>query len=174
MEDEEFEAPIGLGCALEMFSEKDEVLALLRSLQDVFQNTASVEKSYETFVMILDRYQEQPHLLDPHMEEMINACLDTFRTSSSESLLPLKHLSLKYLRHIFKVRGRKEVVKRMPHDIVWLVPVLTFLESVNLDEANTWESGYVLILWLSLLVMNPFRLTLMDDTRFPDACVHKR
>lgn len=169
MEANDFDTPIGLGCALEMFTEKEEVGNLLNSLPEVFQNVSSREKSYETFTMILNRYQEQPHLLDPHLDKMINICLDTFRSSSSKPMLPLKHLSLKYLRHIFKVRGWKEVVKRMPHEISELVPVLEFVETMKLEDPTTWESGYVLILWLSMLVMNPFSLQLLDGSSDGDS-----
>jgi len=121
-----------------------------------------MEVTEEKYRTIIDRYQEQPHLLDRHLEVMINLLLDQFRASSSSKDLPLKHLSLKFLRQLFKVRGPKEVVKRMPHEIADLAPVLKYLEVENLDDPTTWESGYVLVMWLSILVINPFHLKLLD------------
>lgn len=53
-------------------------------------------------------------------------------------------------------------MKRMPHEIADLVPVLNYLEVENLDDPCTWESGYVLVMWLSILVINPFHLKLLD------------
>lgn len=90
---------------------------------------------------------------------MIDILISQVRASSSTQL---KHVYLKFLRQIFKVRGPKEVVKRMPHEIADLVPVLNYLEKENLDDPTTWESGYVLVMWLSILVINPFHLKLLD------------
>ncbi|CAL8141167.1 unnamed protein product [Orchesella dallaii] len=153
----EDEFPLGLGCALDLFREKDEVIEILKSLPEVYVDRSATENAYEKYQRILDRYQEQPHLLDKHIEEMIEILISQVRIGSS-----LKYLSLKFLRQIFKVRGPKEVVKRMPHEIADLVPVLIYLESENLDDSNTWESGYVLVMWLSILVINPFHLKLLD------------
>lgn len=50
----------------------------------------------------------------------------------------------------------------MPHEIADLVPVLVYLENENLDDPCAWESGYVLVMWLSILVINPFHLKLLD------------
>ncbi|ODM89904.1 Tubulin-specific chaperone D [Orchesella cincta] len=159
--DEEF--PLGLGCALDLFREKDEVVGILKSLPDIYVDKSAAETLYEKYQRILDRYQEQPHLLDKHIEEMIEILISQVRIGSS-----LKYLSLKFLRQIFKVRGPKEVVKRMPHEIADLVPVLIYLESENLDDPNTWESGYVLVMWLSILVINPFNLKLLDGQQEED------
>ncbi|CAG7704511.1 unnamed protein product [Allacma fusca] len=147
-----------------MFLEKDEVLSLINSVEEVYGNPGDAERCYENYRKIIDRYQEQPHLLDRHLESLIDACLSIARKASSAQTLPLKHLSLKFLRQIFKVRGPKEVVKRMPHEISDLAPVLTFLENENLDDSSCWESGYVLVMWLSILVINPFHLKLLDGS----------
>jgi hypothetical protein len=50
----------------------------------------------------------------------------------------------------------------MPHEIADLVPVLIYLENEDLDDPSSWESGYVLVMWLSILVINPFHLKLLD------------
>jgi hypothetical protein len=123
---------------------------------------SQMEIIYDKYRTVIDRYQEQPHLLDRHLELMIEKLLVHFRTCNTEEQLPLKHLALKFLRQLFKVRGPKEVVRRMPHEIADLVPVLTYLEDENLDDPSTWESGYVLVMWLSILVINPFHLKLLD------------
>jgi len=120
-----------------------------------------VEKTFEKYLVILNRYQEQPHLIDKHMEEWLSILLVHARNRLSNPTL--SRVALKFMRLIFKVRGPKEVVKRMPHEISDLVPVLEYLESENLDDPSSWESGYVLVHWLSILVLNPFSLKLLDD-----------
>jgi hypothetical protein len=167
------ELPIGLGSALDMFQEKEEVMGLINSLPEIFLNPEKVERAYETYQKIIDRYQEQPHLLDNNLEPMIHACLQIFRTSDTPPTLPLRHLSLKFLRQVFKVRGPKEVVKRMPHEVSDLVPVLTFAETLDLESGKTWESGYVLIMWLSILVINPFHLKLLDGSSDGDSIAQR-
>jgi len=93
---------------------------------------------------------------------MIEMLLVHFRNCKIPEGLLLQQMSFKFLRLIFKVRGPKEVVKRMPHEISDLVPVLVYLENENLDDPSAWETGYVLVMWLSILIINPFNLKLLD------------
>lgn len=42
-------------------------------------------------------------------------------------------------------------------------PVLQLLESQNPAETETWATRYVLLLWLSIIVMIPFHMSRLDD-----------
>lgn len=53
IEEEEF--PLGLGCALELFREKDEVVDILKSLPEVYTDTKAVRVSTNK-ILILDIY----------------------------------------------------------------------------------------------------------------------
>uniref|UniRef100_UPI000E559FAB tubulin-specific chaperone D-like n=1 Tax=Urocitellus parryii TaxID=9999 RepID=UPI000E559FAB len=55
------------GAALEAFGESEETRALLGRLRAVHGERAAREVAEERFRVIMDKYQEQPHLLDPHL-----------------------------------------------------------------------------------------------------------
>jgi hypothetical protein len=106
---------IGLGCALEMFSEHEEVVTMIENLRTVYLSEVLAERAYERFVCILDRYQEQPHLLDPHLDTVLNKLISIVR--NEESSIELKHATFKYLYIVMKVRGYKVVVTHLPHEV---------------------------------------------------------
>lgn len=66
---------------LETFSELDEVLKMIGDLNQVFDK--NLEKTYEKYAEILSRYQEQPHLLDLHIPQLIEVLLAIIRNDSS-------------------------------------------------------------------------------------------
>lgn len=145
---------------LELFSELPEVLALIADLPQSVQ-TGTFEKSYETFSERLSRYQEQPHLLDPHLERLIGDLLVYIRNAAT--LPPLVHAAFKYMYQLSKVRTFKVLVKSLPHEITDLEFVLSRLERQTLaGNAEQWESRYMLLLWLSILVLNPFQMSRLD------------
>ncbi|KAJ3152343.1 hypothetical protein HDU86_005872 [Geranomyces michiganensis] len=146
--------------------------------------TAAQDRRFAHARELLDAYQEQPWLLDAHLEQLVQPTMARLQVLMSllyevgdaelaahcmrETFRPL--LGLIY--HLTKVRGHKTVIKFFPHEVADLEPVLFVLESVtvNNDGASTrvsdpqlWEGRYVLLLWLSLLSMVPFDLKTVDS-----------
>lgn len=110
------EEPFGLGCALEMFSEVDEVLEMIENLKTVVNSQQSInEKAYERFIFILGQYQEQPHLLDSHVDLLLDKFISLVRDPTSS--IKTKHLSFKYMCTLIKVRGYKVIVRHLPHEV---------------------------------------------------------
>lgn len=108
--------PFGLSCALELFSEHAEVLSMIDNLKNVVTASQSVkEKSYERFKYILDQYHEQPHLIDPHLDVILDRCVTLVR--NVENSVALKHETFKYVYVIVNVRGYKVVVRHLPHEV---------------------------------------------------------
>ena len=62
---------IGLGSALDAFAEANEVDKMIINL-----NSLCEEKHRERLTEILDLYQEQPHLLDPHLPSFLSRLVD--------------------------------------------------------------------------------------------------
>lgn len=152
---------------LELFTELPEVLTLIADLPQSVQ-AGTFEKSYETYSERLSRYQEQPHLLDPHLERLIGDLLVYIRDAAS--LPPLVHAAFKYMYQLSKVRTFKVLVKSLPHEITDLEFVLSRLERQGLaGNAEQWESRYMLLLWLSILVLNPFQMSRLDGDLQPNA-----
>ncbi|RWS17618.1 Tubulin-specific chaperone D-like protein [Dinothrombium tinctorium] len=114
----------------------------------------------------LDAYQEQPHLLDAHIPSFFERLLKYVRLAKAESddkLSSLKyHLSFKLLYSIIKVRGFKTAVRYFPHQVTDIEPVLAMLANQSPKDVTNWETTYVLLLWMSIIIMVPFHLNKFD------------
>lgn len=143
---------------LDQFVELAQVEQMIADLK--INHDKNFEKSYEIFSNILSRYQEQPHLLNPHLPALIEQLLDSIRTKDAPTTLV--HAAFKYLYQITKVRTHKIILKFLPHEITDLDFVLNALEQQNTADKNVWETRYMLIVWLSILVLNPFQLSRFD------------
>ncbi|XP_042371136.1 tubulin-specific chaperone D-like [Plectropomus leopardus] len=108
----------------------------------------------------MNRYQEQPHLLDPHLEWMLNMILEFVRSEKSPP--SLVHLSFKFLYVICKVRGYKIFMQLFPHEVADVQPVLDLLSRQDPKDSETWETRYMLLLWLSMTCLIPFDLYRLD------------
>ncbi|NXS59961.1 TBCD protein, partial [Brachypteracias leptosomus] len=147
---------------LESFTESQEVRELIGNLKEGFGNQVTRERTTEKFTGIMDKYQEQPHLLDHHLEWMMNLLLDIVRDNGSPPLLV--HLAFKFLYIITKVRGYKRFLPLFPHEVSDLQPVLDMLAEQCPKDSETWETRYMLLLWLSMICLIPFDLARFDGT----------
>ncbi|XP_064006933.1 tubulin-specific chaperone D isoform X3 [Pogoniulus pusillus] len=145
---------------LESFTESQEVKELIGNLKGAFGQLVTREMIVEKFVGIMDKYQEQPHLLDRHLEWMMNSLLDIARDKGSPP--QLVHLAFKFLYIITKVRGYKRFLPLFPHEVSDLQPVLDMLSDQNPKDSETWETRYMLLLWLSIICLIPFDLARFD------------
>lgn len=104
---------------------------------------------------VLQRYQEQAYLLDPFLERLVVPVAQAMRTqvlrNSCMSMVPVARLLYMYT----KVRGYKVVSRFLPHQVRDIPLLLDVLEGF---ESPTWECLYVLLLWLSSIVLVPFPL----------------
>lgn len=108
--------PFGLSCALEYFSEHEEVISMIKNLKQVVTAPENVkEKAYERFKYILNQYHEQPHLIDSSLDLILNTCVEIVR--NAENCMQLKHETFKYMYVIVNVRGYKVIVRHLPHEV---------------------------------------------------------
>nr|XP_035158159.2 tubulin-specific chaperone D isoform X7 [Callithrix jacchus] len=158
-EEAEDEALAG-GAALEAFGESAETRALLCRLREVHGVGKTHEVALQRFRGIMNKYQEQPHLLDPHLEWMMNFLLDIVRDQTSPA--SLVHLAFKFLYIITKVRGYKIFLRLFPHEVADVEPVLDLVANQNPKDHETWETRYMLLLWLSVTCLIPFDFSRLD------------
>ncbi|XP_035158160.3 tubulin-specific chaperone D isoform X10 [Callithrix jacchus] len=158
-EEAEDEALAG-GAALEAFGESAETRALLCRLREVHGVGKTHEVALQRFRGIMNKYQEQPHLLDPHLEWMMNLLLDIVRDQTSPA--SLVHLAFKFLYIITKVRGYKIFLRLFPHEVADVEPVLDLVANQNPKDHETWETRYMLLLWLSVTCLIPFDFSRLD------------
>lgn len=143
---------------LEYFAELATIEEMIGALAT--EHSTNFEKSYEVFSNILSRYQEQPHLLNPHLASLIERLLVYIRDESSP--VTLFHAALKYMYQLAKVRTYKVLMKFLPHEITDLDFVLNKLEQQDVNDTLNWETRYMLLLWLSILILNPFAMARFD------------
>uniref|UniRef100_M4BSB0 Uncharacterized protein n=1 Tax=Hyaloperonospora arabidopsidis (strain Emoy2) TaxID=559515 RepID=M4BSB0_HYAAE len=77
---------------------------------------------------------------------------------------PRLHKLFQIVYHLCKVRGYKTVVKLLPHEVSDFEPTLELLQSQDRSDHSTWETRYVLLLWLSILCLVPFDLNTIDSS----------
>ncbi|KAL4659227.1 tubulin-specific chaperone D [Arapaima gigas] len=149
-------------CVLGGFADADstESRVLIAGLPGAHLVDKDREKAAERFLFIMDKYQEQPHLLDPHLEWMLNMLLELIR--SEQSPPALVHLAFKFLYIVSKVRGHKVFMQLLPHEVSDVHPVLDLLCRQNPKDHETWETRYMLLLWLSMTCLIPFDLSRLD------------
>ena len=73
---------IGLGAALESFKESDEICGIIQNLSETVNDDNKHELAVERFKYVLDWYQEQPHLLDPYLENILSLLIVNIRQVS--------------------------------------------------------------------------------------------
>ncbi|KAM3921962.1 tubulin-specific chaperone D [Leptodactylus fuscus] len=159
-EDDGGQETVSSGNILESFTESKETRDLIVGLRDACEELVSREVCTQRFIVIMDTYQEQPHLLDPHLEWMLDLLLDIVRDKSSSPVL--MHLSFKFLYLISKVRGYKIFLRLFPHEVVDVHPVLELISVQNPADHETWETRYMLLLWLAMTCLIPFDLSRLD------------
>ncbi|XP_051905785.1 tubulin-specific chaperone D isoform X1 [Hippocampus zosterae] len=147
-------------CVLEGFGERDLIEALIASLPDIHGDQTNRESATEKFQETLSQYQDQPHLLDPHLEWMVNMLLKLVRSENCPS--SLFHLGFKFLYIICKVRVYKIFIRRLPHEVADIEPVLDSLSKQDPTDTETWSTRYILLLWLSMTCLTPFDLSRLD------------
>mmetsp|Transcript_1258 Transcript_1258/g.3080 ORF Transcript_1258/g.3080 Transcript_1258/m.3080 type:complete len:1481 (+) Transcript_1258:335-4777(+) len=191
----------------DLFLDKDECIKLLNKvcesveLGHTLQNAPpspggaepepliDAERALDGVQKILEKYQEQAHLLDRHLEglvtQIMNAVKQVLRLREEErhnepqlasdgaivTSFPFQvyrnpglQLVLKALYLFCKVRGYKAIVKQLPHEVADLEPTLWLLQCQDSKDYTTWETRYSLLLWLSMLVLIPFDLETVDSS----------
>lgn len=69
---------------------------------------------------------------------------------------------------ICKVRTYKVFVKFLPHELSDIDFVLNLVERQVVEVPENWETRYMLLLWMSILVLNPFHFSRLDATAAGD------
>lgn len=62
------------------------------------------------------------------------------------------------------VKTYKRIVTYLPHEVGDLLPVLRMLEKQDPNDVETWETRYVLLVWLSIISKIPFPLSRLETS----------
>jgi hypothetical protein len=147
------------GIGMSFFDETaKEVENLIRDLPKTCLNKNDLEFAQERYCKILDYFQAQPHLIDPHLSKLMEMLVEQIIVGHNQELT---HAASTFAAHLVKVRGYKVVVRHLPHEVKNFEVVLQLLEKQDLK--TNWETRYFLLLWLSILVLIPFHLSRFDS-----------
>ena len=136
----------------------------------------------------LEPFQEWPQLLDPHLSALVQPLISAFIEYVSlhaalyhregkhcPGVIPLPRAISKILYVLCKIRGTKVISQFLNNEPRYLEPMLDALESwagkmYSSNENATskhglmvWEESFVMLLWLSHLLLAPFDLSSMSS-----------
>ncbi|KAK9434084.1 armadillo-type protein, partial [Lipomyces doorenjongii] len=109
------------------------------------------EVDVTSIVSQIEPFQDSPQLIDPILEDTVVAVCRAF-------LATRKQWHCRVLYVLVKIRGAKAVGRFFPNDVALLERILLEMEESE-GENRQWESRYVLLSWLSVLVLTPFKLS---------------
>ena len=113
----------------------------------------------------INKYQEKPELLDPHLQDICNLIMGYIKdhlAERDESKINdpnhIVHCAFRVVYTLSVVRGYKTIVRYLPHEVHDLEPTLHFLLAIDQEDLSLWYARYVLCIWLSIIVRVPFDL----------------
>ncbi|KAJ5719450.1 Tubulin-specific chaperone D C-terminal [Penicillium malachiteum] len=157
---------------------------------------APVSKT-EKLVALLEPFQEWPQLLDPHLQMLLPPLVDSFlaylirhrsqygshatKTSHKSAVYPLPKAICRLLYTFCKVRGVKVISRFLNNEPKYLDSMLrafvdwdaasnpSLTESSEDTESYSlqWEERYVMLVWLSHLLLAPFDLSSLSSDDIP-------
>lgn len=119
-----------------------------------------IDNEVDKFISLLNPFQESPQLIDPILESFVSQLTCKYLDSSSKNVLC--DWLFRVLYTLCKVRGAKTVTQFFPSEVRLLEHILEEIES-NEVKVMMWEKRYVLLLWLSILILAPFSLSTFGD-----------
>ncbi|KAI8908334.1 armadillo-type protein [Gorgonomyces haynaldii] len=117
------------------------------------------QSQLERFLLVMDKYQEMPQLLDKHLEHMVKLLTDQWIQHLNDSFAQSTKQTFAVFYNLCKLRGYKIIVDLLPNEVRLLEPV-----SLLLEQTLDWNQRFGLMLWLSLLIRTPFDLVRISDT----------
>eukprot|EP00049_Salpingoeca_infusionum_P003287 m.65120 g.65120 ORF g.65120 m.65120 type:complete len:1273 (-) comp12047_c0_seq2:165-3983(-) len=165
----EEEALSAMSQQLDHFSEVREVHQLLTQLATESEIDALTPPTLlaDKLQDIFERYQEQPHLLDSHLDSITQKLTQIVSVEYNDELKELHDAAFRLIYILTKVRGYKVVSKRFQHSTSELFLIIDRLNHPYCQDPAAWHARYVLLLWLSLVAMLPFDIHVFEQKDRP-------
>ncbi|OQV19145.1 Tubulin-specific chaperone D [Hypsibius exemplaris] len=153
--------------ALRRFENEEFITTLIKDIPKIVHDSVDLEARTERLKDLLDRYQEQPQLVDPYLGPWIADLMlfvKKFAETRSEENKRTADLCLTILRMLTKLRGYKIILRYLPHHVGDVEQSLSLVEESQRQSGFVdWEQQYMLLLWLSIAIQIPFDLKKLTD-----------
>ncbi|KAK8961092.1 hypothetical protein KSP40_PGU019066 [Platanthera guangdongensis] len=128
---------------------------------------------------IIDKYQEQGHLLEPFLESIVNPLMSIVQsksmqlTANIDGILDIIRPICIIIYSLVTTCGYKSVIRFFPHQVSDLEIAVTLLEkchnrnpltSLRQESTGEMETQCVTLLWLYILVLIPFDISSVDTS----------
>ncbi|KAH0297034.1 cell morphogenesis protein-like protein, partial [Aureobasidium melanogenum] len=129
-------------------------------------------------VFFIEPFQGEPQLLDAHLKTLLPPIVEAYLAflqvqqakSPSSLTVSLDVAASKLLYTFCKVRGEKIIIGFLNNEPRYLELVLANLEdfrTLSAESDTAWEKSYVLLLWLTHLMLVPFDLSSISAVAQP-------
>lgn len=150
-----------------------EVKELQNIVSAVSADARAAQAQHMRFKTVLEEYQEQPQLLDPHLESLTSPLVEIL-TECARSLEGCGRVAstmqvCRLLQALVNTRGHKTVVRFFPNKPPDLDRALALMQRVQsmpkqheVDEDlqdGSWQAQCIMLMWLSSLVLIPFDIS---------------
>ncbi|KAF3767450.1 hypothetical protein M406DRAFT_38921 [Cryphonectria parasitica EP155] len=148
-------------------------------------------EAYHLIFHLLEPFQELPQLLDPHLPKWLPMLAEAFlehlqmrrrrtreASAASSLLMPLPTAICKLIYTFCKIRGEKVIVRFLNVETKYLELLLSALEDAERQPQGgpddtlvahwAWEERYIVLLWLSHLMLAPFDLSTISSVYMED------
>ncbi|KAJ7044089.1 TBCD protein [Mycena alexandri] len=174
--DEELLEEGRLFATFERHGEFTDAQAKLLALELTETTTAEQEREeaalFRRLSDILDEYQEQAHLLDPFLEQLVEPVVIKIKgyaqnlsknNTGDDSVNPARIERVASLLYNYvKSRGYKTIIRFFPHEIADLALARAGMSGIA-HEPRQWALRYAVLLWLALICIIPFDLAQFDE-----------
>ncbi|KAI6785433.1 Tubulin-specific chaperone D-like protein [Emericellopsis cladophorae] len=156
-----------------------DLLADFNSFLDVLHKPASQNGGERRY---LDPFQELPQLLDPHLPKWIPFLANTYlaaRTTRHKSpalsaekakhFIPTTSAIALILYTFCKIRGEKVIKHFLNVETKYLEILLSAIEDAEGKGTWAWQERYIVLVWLSHLLLAPFDLSTISSVDVEDA-----
>lgn len=159
------------------------------ALPKLTRHTRVKIEKVNSLVKLLEPFQEWPQLVDPHLSSIVSRLAGAFlsfldeitKQRSSDTIvvgvIPVWRAICMLLYTLCKVRGYKVIIRFFNNEPKYLEPMLAAYNALTNKQispqssetanvsSSSWEERYIVLLWLSHLMLTPFDLSSMSSER---------
>lgn len=140
--------------------------------KDISSDSVCAKQHYVGFKTVLEEYQEQPQLLDAHLEKLCVPLLEVLAEGTEclqdEERFKAVMQTCRLLQCLVHTCGHKIIARFLPNKPPDLAKAMTILLHLRSLEASSeidedaqdghWQTTCVVLMWLAVLVQIPFDL----------------